>query len=117
MLGMPKPDTRQTVIKNIQMLMDEAGDSQHALAKKLGWKQSTLNNLLSGRHHISIERADAIARAYGLEGWHLLLSNLPRDIRETESISKLFDSYMKSNSQGRDYINRVAEKEAEYGAK
>jgi transcriptional regulator with XRE-family HTH domain len=109
-----KRDTRKVVIDNIQMLMSIAGDSQHALAKKLGWKQSTISNILSGRHNISIEKADAIAQAYGLEGWHLLLRGLPRDLHESETISALFTNYLKSSSTGRTNINRVAEMEARY---
>jgi len=110
-----KRDTRQVVIDNIQMLMSIAGDSQHALAKKLGWKQSTISNILSGRHAISIEKADAIAQVYGLEGWHLLLRGLPRDLHESETISKLFSNYLKSSVSGRAHIGMVAEREATYG--
>lgn len=109
-----KRDTRQVVIDNINMLLEVSGDSQHDLAKRLGWKQSTISNMLSGRHHISIERADAIAQAYGLEGWHLLLRGLPRDLHESETISALFANYLKSSSMGRTNINRVAEMEARY---
>lgn len=114
MFGMNEKDTRSTVIANINMLMQAAGDSQHALAKKLGWRQSTLANLLSGRHNIAIERAAAIANVYGLEGWHLLMKDLPRDIRESKTISRLFKSYMASSAEGREHIGQVADREAAY---
>lgn len=103
------------MIANIRMLMSIAGDSEHSLAKKVGIRQSTISNMLSGRHRIDIEKAEAIANVYGLEGWHLLLKDLPRDLRESKTISKLFASYIKSSPEGRDLINRIADREAHYG--
>jgi len=111
---MEKPSTRQIVIANIRALMEAAGDSEHALAKKSGMRQSTLNNMLSGRHNISVERAEMVAKVYGLEGWHLLLRNLPKDLRESKTISRLFESYCASSDEGRAHISRVAEREAKY---
>lgn len=111
---MEKTSTRQTVIANIKMLMDLSNESQHSLAKRLGWKQSTLSNLLSGRHNIAIERAEAIAEAYGLEGWHLLLRDLPKDLSYSKTVSKLFEAYKSSTDEGRDHISAVAERESAY---
>jgi len=114
-LIMNKPTTRQVVIANIRALMAAAEDSEHSLAKKAGMRQSTLNNMLSGRHNISIERAEMIAKVYGLDGWHLLLRDLPSDLRQSRTISALVSSYIASSSEGRQHISRVAEREARYG--
>jgi transcriptional regulator with XRE-family HTH domain len=111
---MKKPSTREVFIANTKMLMELAGDSQHALAKKSGLRQSTLSNMLSGRHNIAVENAEAVAKVYGLEGWHLLLRNLPKDLRETKSISKLVKGYLASSAEGRELIGRIAEREAVY---
>lgn len=113
--GMETPSTRAVVIANIRMLMEAAQESQHSLAKRLGWKQSTLSNLLSGRHNIAIERAEAIAQAYGLEGWHLLLKDLPRDLAKSKTIGRLFSDYMSASDEGKEHIGMVAEREARYG--
>jgi transcriptional regulator with XRE-family HTH domain len=114
---MKTPETRKTVIANIKALMDAAGESQHSLVKRIGWRQSTLGNLLSGNHNIAIERAEVIAQAYGLEGWHLLLKDLPQDLQRSKTIAKLFAAYMASSEEGRAHIDMVAEREASYGNK
>ena len=110
-----KTTTRATVIANIRMLMVVAGDSEHSLGKKIGIRQSTISNMLSGRHRIDIEKAETIANIYGLEGWHLLLKDLPKYLRESKTISRLFHDYMKSSPEGRDLISRMADREAHYG--
>jgi transcriptional regulator with XRE-family HTH domain len=109
-----KQTTREIVIANTRMLMEIAGDSEHSLGKKIGKRQSSISNMLSGRHRISLDMADLVAGAYGLEGWHLLLKNLPRDLRESKTVSKLFENYIKSSAEGRDLINRIADREAHY---
>ncbi len=114
--GMQKPTTREVVIANIRALMAASGDSEHGLSKKAGMRQSTLHNMLSGRHAISIERAEMVAKVYGLEGWHLLLRNLPRDLRESKTIAALVENYLASSSESREHITRVAEREAKYSA-
>lgn len=113
-LLMKKPSTREVFIANTKMLMEMAGDSQHALAKKAGMRQSTLSNMLSGDHNIAVEKAEAIAKVYGLEGWHLLLRDLPNDLRQSKSISKLVKGYLAASSDGRDLIGMIAEREASY---
>jgi len=89
-------------------------DTTYALAKRSGMPQSSIMNILSGRHSISIDKAEAIAAAYGLDGWHLLLRDLPNDLQGSPSISRLVDAYIHSNKDGRDLIDRIAERESRY---
>lgn len=110
-----KQTTRDIVIANTRMLMELAGDSEHSLGRKIGKRQSSISNMLSGRHRISLEMAELVANAYGLEGWHLLLKDLPRDLRESKTISRLFHDYLHSSPKGRELINMVADREAHYG--
>jgi len=109
-----KPTTRDVVIANIRELMIVHDDTTYALAKRSGLAQSSIMNILSGRHKISVENADAIAAAYGLEGWHLLLRDLPNDLRGSPAISRLVNAYIHSKPEGRQYIDSVAERESKY---
>ena len=102
------------VIDNIKKLMRLRGDSIRDLAERSNIHKSTIGNLLSGRHKISVEAADAIARAYGLEGWHLLMPNLSDDLIQSPTISRLVQSYVAADDKGREHICHVAEREAAY---
>lgn len=89
-------------------------DTTYALAKRARLPQSSIMNILSGKHAISIDKADAIAAAYGLEGWHLLLRDLPNELQGSPAISKLVDAYIKTSKDGRDLIDKLAERESKY---
>lgn len=89
-------------------------DTTYALAKRSRMPQSSIMNILSGKHAISIDKAEAIAAAYGLEGWHLLLRDLPADLQGSPSISRLVDAYIHSSKDGRDLIDRIADRESKY---
>lgn len=92
-------------------------DSTYTLGKRAGMSQKTVHNVLAGRHKVSVESADKLAGAYGLAGWHLLLPGLPKDLLESKSISNLYNSYLSASKEGREMIDRVADREAEYQAK
>ena len=114
--GMAKrPETRQTLAQNLRYLMKLRGWSEADCAKHAKVSQKTVNNVLNAKHTTSIDTADALARAFGLTGWHLLLPNLPDDLRQSPSVGRLIESYVKASAKGRDYIDRVAEQEAKYG--
>ena len=93
------------------------GDSTHSLAKRSGIPQRTVANVLSGNHKISVEAADTLAAAYGLDGWHLLLPDLPADLTQSKKIGKLYRQYLSSSKTGREHIELVADREAEYASK
>jgi transcriptional regulator with XRE-family HTH domain len=110
---MKKP-TKTVVIENIRTLMRINDDTTYSLAEKSGLPQSTIVNILSGRHKISVEAADTVAAAYGLEGWHLLMRNLNGDLIDSTRLEKLYERYAAASAEGRAYIDSVAERESKY---
>ena len=109
-----KMPTKQVVIENIRRLMAHNEDTTYSLAERSGVPQSTVVNMLSGKHKISIETTEQIAQAYGLEGWHLLMRNLSADLLQSSRLEKLCERYLAASSEGRAYIDSVAERESKY---
>jgi len=54
-------------------LMRQRSWSQMELAKKSGISQKQISNLLSGKQSPSLDTAEAIAQAFDLETWHMLI--------------------------------------------
>jgi transcriptional regulator with XRE-family HTH domain len=81
----------------LQELMRQRGWSQHELAKKSGVTQRQISNLLTGTQSPSLDTAEAIARAFDLETWHMLIRATglpPNDLaRLRRVITAFLDSY------------------------
>lgn len=95
--------------------MDLQGLKQEGLAKRAGVSQRTVGNMLNAKGPSpKLDSVDKVARAFGLEGWHLISPVLLDDLKSGGSLGRLFDSYLKSSTTGRQHIQRVADREAEY---
>lgn len=112
-MWMPK-STQKVVIANLKTLMTDNGDSTYSLAKRSGIPQSTVSRFLNNGAKISVEAAEQLAGAYGLEGWHLLMRDLPNDLLKSKRLEKLYERYRSASSEARDYIDSVAERESKY---
>ena len=111
---MRKISTIQTLSINLKHLMLMYGYTQEQLVKRSGVSRRTIGSALKGENATSIEKAEKLANAFGLEGWHLIMPNLPRDIEETKHLSDLVKNYIASSNDGKEMIERVAEREAKY---
>ncbi len=107
--------TAQVLIANVRALMRANGMTVKALAAKSGVSERHIKYVFSGERTPTVDVADALAKPFGIKGWQLMMPNLPADIAKSGQLDQLIDRYAKSNEQGRDYIDRVAEKEAKYG--
>lgn len=108
-----RPATRESLARNLKALMDEAGWNQVELSKRSGVSQRQISNILRQETGCSIEHADALGKAFGLQGWHLIMPTLSRDL-STGTLAKLVDRYASASSEGRAAIDRVAELESRY---
>lgn len=99
---------------NVRALKERHGDSYRSLSKRSGVPRTTVERVVKGEGGITIETCNQIAAAYGLQGWQLMMKNLPEDMVESKSISKLIEGYFSSSPEGREHITRVAEREAKY---
>lgn len=106
-----------TLARNLGALMKSSGKSEHVLAKESGVSQKTINNILNRRSAPTIDTADKLARPFGLRSWHLMLPIDSAEILNTRSFETLLTHYVSSTADGREYITRVADKEAKYGSK
>lgn len=92
--------------------------SQAELARQSDVSQKTISNILNPEveQSPSIETAEKLAKPFGLEGWHLIMPNLPDDLVSSPSIERLLNSYINSSQEGRDMINKVADRESKYAS-
>lgn len=112
-MSVKRPATRETLARNLAALMGEMHWNQVELSKRSGVSQRQISNILRRETGCSIEHADALARAFGLQGWHLIMPTLRKDL-EAGAISLLIDRYAAASAEGRSAIDRVAELESRY---
>jgi len=83
-----------TVLKE---LMRQRGWSQQEIAKRSGISQKQISNLLTGTQSPSLDTAEAIAQAFDLETWHMLIraTGLPPNdlVRLRRVIGAFLDGY------------------------
>lgn len=86
---------RGTVAKNLQALLDHRKWTQVQLAAKSGISQAHISNILRQVNDPSTEKIDAIAAAFGLPGWLLLVPGLPIEVLDSVELPHLVDRYRK----------------------
>lgn len=112
---MQRQSTRITLAQNLKYLMEKSGWKQEQLAAKAGVSQRSVSNLLRPETHSpTLETVDAVAKAFGLNLWHLILPSLPEDLENDTSIREVYEAFRASSHEGRAHILQVAEREAEY---
>lgn len=114
-VSVKRPTTRETLARNLRVLMGMRDWSQVDLAKKSGVSQRMISHVLKQTTGCSVETADALAKPFNLAGWHLLIPNLPDEILRSPTLSKLVQDYLTATDAGRVMIAMVADREAIYG--
>jgi transcriptional regulator with XRE-family HTH domain len=109
-----KLTTTEAVAKNLRRLMEMRGLTQPQLAKKAGVAQRTISNILSASNEPGIEKINKIARVFGLQGWQLQMPNLPDDMLTDGRVTRVIDALTRATPEGREMIERLAEREAHY---
>lgn len=111
-----RPNTRETLAKNLRTLMDVRGWNQVELAGKSGVSQTMISSVLNARSSCSIETADALAQAFGLTSWHLLMPGLTEDLLKSKAVQRLLESYVSATPDGKTLIDAIATREAKLGS-
>lgn len=112
-----RPKTTQTLIDNVRSLMRAFPMTKPELAKRSGISERMIAYILAGERTPTVEVANDLAKAFGLNGWQLLVPGLSMELAKVGKLEVLVKNYMNSSESGRDYIDSVAEREAEYRAK
>jgi transcriptional regulator with XRE-family HTH domain len=94
--------------------MEQAGWTQTDLAKRSGVSQKTISNMLGERGASSIENVDAVARAFGMDCWQLLLPGMVDAAGRSRDLGRLKRAWDVLEEDGREHVMRVAEREARY---
>lgn len=106
-----RPKTQDSVAANLRRLMAMVHWSQVKLAKESGVSQTHISAILRGDSSCTVETAEALAKAFGLKGWHLLIPNLPDELVSSPSLFRLVEAYIHSNAAGREFLDAAANRE------
>ena len=108
---MAKVDPVVTIADNVRRFMQARGDSQAALAQRAGVSQRAIGDLMTyGRGHFknpTVRTVDAIAAAYSVAPWALLLPNFPSDPAVLQSVSTLLGNYLDLETGDRETVDRL----------
>ena len=91
--------------------------SQRDLAAKSGVSQRQISNILSDATSCSVDTAQALAKAFGLEGWHLLVPNLPDELLSSPSLERLVRAYIGAPASAREFMDTLADRELKAAGK
>lgn len=107
-----RPSTRETLSKNLRTLMKIRNWTQVQLAEKSGVSQTMISSILAERSGCSVETTDALAHAFGLHGWHLLMAGLTEDLLKSKAVQRLLESYIEATPDGQALIDAMAVRES-----
>lgn len=109
-----RPQPRVVLARNLRFLMGRRGYTEAEVARRAGISQKTVNNILNERVSTSLERADAIAKVFGLALWQMTLPELPESFDVMTDMELVFGSWLRANEEGRELFRMVAERQAAY---
>jgi transcriptional regulator with XRE-family HTH domain len=124
------PSARKSTVRNLalnlRLLLDKTKWSQaeltrraNEIARKEGLESidpKTVSNMVHGRTKSSIENADLVARAFGLNLWQIIHPNFVVTwINDGKNLERLIDAYHSTDETGKHSILSVAEMAARYG--
>lgn len=109
-----RPSTTDTLITNLRALMEATGIKKPELAKKSGVSERMIAYLMAKERTPTVDVAEALGKVFGLTGWQLILPGLPIELAKNGRLEKLVKNYSKLSVNGREFVDRVAEREAKY---
>jgi transcriptional regulator with XRE-family HTH domain len=109
-----RPNTSDTLARNLNFLMDHYGYSEREMEKRSGVSAKTINNMRNGKHKATIENTDSVAAVFGLDGWQMIIPGLPDDLIGSKTLKVTIANYVSSDEDGRKSIDKMAEREALY---
>lgn len=94
--------------------MEAFGMKQKELARQSGVTERMIAYIIKQERTATINLTESLAKPFGLNGWHLLIPNLPVDLAKNGKLAKLLSNYALASDDGRQYIDKIAEREADY---
>jgi transcriptional regulator with XRE-family HTH domain len=105
-------ELRKIVAVNLRALMEKRDWTQEQLKAKSGLSQRHISNMLNRKTSTSFERLNAVAGAFGIPGWLLMIPGIDVEILDSQRLPSLIKSYRDAGREGRTYIESVADREA-----
>lgn len=109
-----RPDLRTVVAHNVRALMDRRGWTQKQLEAESKVSQRHISSVVNGKAALTYDTLDALAAAFKLPGWLLLLPELPVELLDSQKIPLLVGFYRDAGPEGRELVGRLAEREAHH---
>ena len=103
---------KENLSKNIQMLLNLNSWSRKDLARKAGISSRMVTYIINQERAATIEVAESIGKAFGVNGWVMISPNLTPD--SYKKIETLTQNYINTSPEGRDLIDMIADREARY---
>lgn len=109
---------RETIARNITVLMKINKISQKDLERRSGVSQATISNLLNPNSNVhyspTAQILEKIAGAFEIKLWQLLIPDISPELLLSRTIEKVVENFVAADDQGRDAITRIAEAELRY---
>lgn len=106
---MDKRKTVENIARNLAFLLERTGLEATVVAQRAGIGVRTLTYMKSGRGNPTAENVDAVAKVFGVTGWHLLSPTLPRDYENLEWFERVGDVFDSSSPEMRDMLRKAME--------
>jgi transcriptional regulator with XRE-family HTH domain len=106
-----RPSTKDIVPNNLRRLMKLRDWSQVKLAQESGVSQTHISAILRGDSSCTVEMAEMLAKPFNLNGWHLLIKDLPDELVNSPSLNRLVEAYIGATHDGRDFLDAAVDRE------
>ena len=109
-----KPNIEEVLIPNLRVLMKVMKINNPLLATKSGISLRMIAYILSGQKKPTTKTIEALAKAFGVKVWQLLIPGLRPELIKSGKLDSLVKNYSQTSEKGREWIDHVAEQEAKY---
>lgn len=99
--------------ENLKKLIAEEGWSNRTLAAKSGVSDRFIGMLLKGESQATVDVAEALAKAFGLTGWQLIMSNLDISAARKGNLARVIEKYQASEGTEREMFDLLAKQPAD----
>lgn len=99
----------EIVASNVQALVALAQASGRPIHKlPRGFSLRTLAHARDAQHNMTLRTLTAIATAFGLEPWQLLIPDLPAELALDQRLAQTVRDYLNAHKAGKEAIETVA---------
>lgn len=106
-----RPQVRAILSANLRALKERRDWTQTELANKAKISQRYVSSVLNQEQAPTTEIVDALASAFGLPGWVLLIPDIPIELLDSPDIPLLLQHYLGAGPDGRGLLDKLAERE------